>query len=48
MWNRINLRTRIYVVLITLILITLAGGVVMVWYTYRIQEIITTIIDKNV
>lgn len=48
MWNRINLRMRIYVVLITLILITLAGGVIMVWYTYRIQEIMTTIIDKNV
>lgn len=44
----INLRMRIYVVLTTLILITLAGGVIMVWYTYKIQGLMATIIDKNV
>jgi len=48
MWNRINLRMRIYTILITLVMITLAGGVVMIWYTYRMQSLMTTIIDKNV
>jgi len=48
MWNRINLRTRIYAIMIALILITLAGGLVMVWYTYRMQSLLTHIIDKNV
>ncbi|MBW1851917.1 MAG: MCP four helix bundle domain-containing protein [Deltaproteobacteria bacterium] len=48
MWTRINLRTRIYTILIALILITLAGGLVMVWYTYRMQSLLTHIIEKNV
>jgi signal transduction histidine kinase len=34
--------------LITLVLITVAGGAIMVWYTYRIQGFLNTVIDKNV
>ncbi|MEE4353992.1 MAG: ATP-binding protein [Desulfatiglans sp.] len=48
MVKRMNLRTRIYIVLITLVLITVAGGAIMVWYTYRIQGFLNTVIDKNV
>ncbi len=47
MWNRLNLRTRIYTILIILILITLGGGVMTVWYTYRMQDLFTQIIDEN-
>lgn len=47
MWNRINLRTRIYTILAALILMTLAGGVVMVWYTYQMQRLLEDITGKN-
>ncbi len=48
MWNQISLRVRIYTVLATLVLITLVGGLVMVWYTYRMEGLLTYLIDKNV
>jgi len=48
MWNRINLRTRIYTILTALIAITLVGGIVMVWYTYQMQSLINYITEKNV
>ncbi|TET86284.1 MAG: histidine kinase [Desulfobacteraceae bacterium] len=48
MWNKINLRTRIYVILTALVCITMVGGFVMVWYTYRMQSLLNHIIDKNV
>ena len=47
MWNQLNLRVRIYTVLTTLVLITLIGGLVMVWYTYRMEGLLTYLIDKN-
>jgi len=48
MWNRLNLRVRIYAILIALVFITSVGGVVMVWYTYRMQALLTNVVDKNV
>jgi CHASE3 domain sensor protein len=47
MLEKINLRLRIYVVLSTLVFITIAGGLVMIWYTYRIEGLLNSIIDKN-
>ncbi|MBW1706599.1 MAG: histidine kinase [Deltaproteobacteria bacterium] len=48
MWKRINLRVRIYIILTALVFITLVGGSVTVWYTYRMQFLLTHIIDRNV
>ena len=48
MWKKIGLRTRIYIILSTLIFITFTGGLVMVWYTYRIESMFTKIIDKDI
>ena len=48
MWKQISLRSRIYVILTTLVLITFLGGLVMVWYTYRMEGVLTYVIDKNV
>ena len=48
MWKRISLRVRIYVILTALVLITMAGGLVMTWYTYQMEELFTSIIDRNV
>ena len=47
MWNKTSLRSRIYVILTSLVLITFAGGLVMVWYTHRIEGLLTSIIDRN-
>ena len=47
MWRHISLRIRIYTLLTTLVLITLSGGGIMMWYTYRMQDLITDIIDPN-
>jgi signal transduction histidine kinase len=48
MLNKISLRLRIYILLAALVFITVAGGLVMVWYTYRMQGLLTQIIDRNV
>jgi len=47
MWDWISLRARIYVMLTILVSITLTGGVVMVWYTYRMEGVLTRIIERN-
>ena len=48
MWNRISLSKRIYFLLCSLVLVTSVGGMVLVWYTYRIDERLTRIVDKNI
>jgi signal transduction histidine kinase len=47
-WRRLNLRIRIYLLITMLIMITLIGGAVMVWYTYRMEGLLTQLIDRNV
>ncbi|MBW1827466.1 MAG: MCP four helix bundle domain-containing protein [Deltaproteobacteria bacterium] len=47
MWYRINLRNRIYLILTALVFITLLYGLITVWYTYRLERVLTAIIDRN-
>jgi signal transduction histidine kinase len=47
MWWKISLRARIYLLLIALAFITIAGGVVMVWYTYRIENLLALMTEKD-
>ena len=47
MWVRIGLRSRIYILLTLLVLITFFGGLIMVWYTYRMEGLLSEIIDEN-
>ena len=47
MWDRISLRNRIFLILATLVIITMIGGVVMVWYTYRMERLLTSITKKD-
>ncbi len=47
MWNRMHLRTRIYLLLTALVMITLGGASVTFWYTYEMQRLITTLSEKN-
>ncbi len=48
MWSKINLRFRIYTVVLILVFITIFGGLVMVWYTYKMEGLITHIVDRNI
>ncbi|MBW2593355.1 MAG: histidine kinase [Deltaproteobacteria bacterium] len=43
----VSLRSRLYAILTSLVLLTMIGGLVMVWYTYRIDRLLNTIIDRN-
>lgn len=49
-WNilyPVSLRSRLYAILTSLVLLTVMGGLVMVWYTYRIDRLLGTIIERN-
>lgn len=46
--NRLGLRSRILLTLGALVLITACGGLVMIWYTYRMEALFTTFIQKDV
>jgi len=48
MWQKMRLRTRIYIILNSLVLITMAGGIVTVWYTYRMEHLLTVVTEKNI
>ena len=48
MWERINLRSRTYLLLTCLVLVALTGGMVTVWYTYRMETVLGTIIDQDI
>ncbi|MBW2284467.1 MAG: MCP four helix bundle domain-containing protein [Deltaproteobacteria bacterium] len=48
MWNKISLRIRIFVIVAALACITVGGGLVTTWYTYRIETLFSDIIDRDV
>jgi hypothetical protein len=47
MWARISLKYRSYLLLAAIFLVTLSGAAVMVWYSYSIEGVLTTITDEN-
>jgi len=47
-WTRLSLRARIFLPLVVLVIITLGGGAVMIWYTYRIEGLFTLVLEANV
>jgi signal transduction histidine kinase len=48
MWRGISLRIRIFVILAGLVTMTMGGGGVMVWYTYRMQHLLLHIMERDV
>ena len=44
----LSLKSRVYLVNAVLLGITLVGAVLMVWYTYKIENVFKTIINRNV
>ncbi|HHP7235588.1 MAG TPA: ATP-binding protein [Desulfobacterales bacterium] len=47
MASLIPLRIRIYALLTAVMLITLAGGVMLVWYTFRMEALLTSITEEH-
>lgn len=47
MWNRLSLRGRIYSILAALVLITMTGALTTVWYTFQMEEVLTSIVESN-
>jgi signal transduction histidine kinase len=47
MWNRFKLKTQIYIILTALLLISLTGGIMMIWYTYYTDDLLVTINEEN-
>jgi len=47
MWHKFSLRARIYIILAALVFITLAGGFVTVWYSYKMERLLTVVTEKG-
>jgi signal transduction histidine kinase len=47
MWYQISLRGRLFMIVTGLIIITLTGGGVMMWYTYQMDALFTGIINQQ-
>jgi len=47
MRNRMSLRSRIYALLGALVLVTVLGGIFSMWYSYRMEQVLAAIIEKN-
>ncbi len=48
MWNQITLRVRICLLLAALISVTLMGGIITIWYSYRMEILLTKVIDRDI
>lgn len=49
-WNilqKLGLRTKIYLILAALLIIPFFEGVVMIWYTFKMEKMLTNIIEKD-
>jgi len=47
-WKQLGLRTRVLAILAVLVLISLMGGATMFWHTYRMDALLTSVVDMNV
>ncbi|MBW2020034.1 MAG: MCP four helix bundle domain-containing protein [Deltaproteobacteria bacterium] len=47
MWRQISLRARLFLMLAALVVVTLAGGSVTMWYTYQMDSLLEGIIDTD-
>ena len=48
MWNRLNLRTRIFTILIFFVVIIICGGASMIWYTYQMEALFGRLVATDV
>jgi len=47
MWHKFSLRARIYIILAALVFITLAGGFLTIWYSYKMERLLTAVTEKG-
>jgi CHASE3 domain sensor protein len=47
-WHKISLRARIYILLTALVIIPLMEGMIMIWYTLSMEQMLTEIVEKDV
>lgn len=47
-WHKISLRTRIYIILAALVMIPLMEGMIMIWYTLKMEKMLTEIVEKDI
>ncbi len=47
MWEQIGLRTRVYLILCILLFITITGGIITVWYTFRIDSLLNSVLNTH-
>jgi signal transduction histidine kinase len=47
MWKYVSLRARVYAILSMLVVITFMGSMIIVWYTFRMEEILISITEKH-
>jgi signal transduction histidine kinase len=48
MWDKLTLRAKIGVIIVVLVAVSLIGGGAMVWYTYRVETMLDTIVNTNI
>jgi signal transduction histidine kinase len=47
LWQRISLRARVYLLLVSLVFITMAGGLVTFWHTHQMDQLLASVTEKN-
>ena len=47
-FNGLSLRTKIYIILAVLVMIPITEGTVMIWYTLKMEQMLTEIVEKDV
>jgi signal transduction histidine kinase len=48
MWTKLGLRRRIYSLLLAVVAMTLVGAIVLIWYTYRMEALLSDIAEKHI
>ncbi|MEJ2038811.1 MAG: ATP-binding protein [Desulfosarcinaceae bacterium] len=48
MLKKIDLRSKLFLSLIMIGLLSLAGGCIMIWYTFKMQHLLTFVLEKNI
>lgn len=47
MWKYVSLRARVYAILFTLVIITIMGSMMIVWYTFRMESLLVSINENH-
>jgi len=48
MWKQISIKTRILFILAAIVIVSTAAGFITMWYTHKVESILSLVIDKDV